>query len=351
MIYMYGHSSLPGAKELASMIGATWIRRFDGLTFATPPSPNDTIVCWGKSLPSDVGGARVINGDCPATTDMLGIHGKTSDVVRFAAYWGSERPNSMRSPDYPKYYCVPNIYNAELVFDVVNGTIVRVGRKEPIKPLPKTVATWTSNPEKYAHPHIRSKAYGWYVAYPDGLLPDDPYSVKYAVNVVKALGLDFGLVYFLYREGYPEFRKIELAPALTTELDVTLWSKRIAALINTPRQQPLVNVAQQVQAEVEQAAQQVQQEQQEEQRNDVRRLRAAADEAGRAAVPIDDLLRDNAVFNELLRAARNQRRRVVAVPQQAAPRWYDDGAEVRPNQQQQDQWVVNIVQPPINDRR
>src|SRR3990167_8056375 len=70
-IYVYSEAPNRGARSLAQALGATRLRKFDGMDFwmkkqRIEVNPNDVIICWGKPLPQ-LDGVRMLNYGKPLT--------------------------------------------------------------------------------------------------------------------------------------------------------------------------------------------------------------------------------------------------------------------------------------------
>lgn len=222
MLYVYCERLTPGAFELISGLGATRLRKFDGLNFwdrgkrSPDPKKGDTIICWGGPIP-DIDDIKMLNagsalskfeewqlltGYCQVPNfysreQLNPKQAKSNGVIsRNLRSNGLDIILDNPSPDYYTYK-----YNlaTEVKIHVFGGKVVRAGVKE-VKPGFKLVseAAWLANyltptsTASLAHPWVRTDVTGWQVRYGDYSPNSD--MKGFALAAVKAMHLQFGAV-------------------------------------------------------------------------------------------------------------------------------------------------------------
>lgn len=215
MLYVYCPRKSNGALELVGELGATRLRRFDGLDFWDKKArkrinQGDTIICWGSFLP-ELDGVRVLNSsDSVDKREELGIlsgegvpcplvyTGVTPKQLKSAGINALGRMNNhmggndlLEPSENPDYYSVKLDIVEEYRIHSFAGRSIRAGRKV----LAPNLAIVSENEFEVgvnAHPWIRSYDGGWRIDYSG--FKSTPKMRTLASNAVKALGLTFGAV-------------------------------------------------------------------------------------------------------------------------------------------------------------
>lgn len=197
-IYVYCATKSTGARDLAAALGGTRLRNFDGLEFwvrgkKVEPKTGDLIICWGSRLPSELEGAKVLNGKGSGNKfhQALALAGEGIPTIKVSTFKEDEtfvgRLNDheggndlLRPPTSPDFWVRMEPIVKEYRIHSFCGKSIRAGVKVHRDGFP--------NP----NPKIRSFDAGWKIMY-DGF--DSTSKMRgLAHKAVKVLGLDFGAV-------------------------------------------------------------------------------------------------------------------------------------------------------------
>lgn len=218
-IYVYCPRLSTGAMDLRNVLGATRLRRFDGLSFWNKrrrfePEQGSLIICWGARLP-ELDGIYVLNA-----TDRLrnkyeehqalkaaGV--STVEIVAFdrnlykiknytdAGYVGRDAHHTggldlLDPPKMPDFFVKKLVLLEEYRIHSFAGRSIRAGVKVPRDGFVlDTSRDWTPK-GNVAHSWIRSYDGGWRVKYDK--FESTGHMRELAHKAVKALGLTFGAV-------------------------------------------------------------------------------------------------------------------------------------------------------------
>lgn len=212
MIYIYCPRRSAGALELIRNLGATRLRKFDGMDFWNKQrrhklTKDDVIVCWGSSVP-EIEDVRVLNSlDAPLTKvkeierlqyvgvptvilymDVKKIH---ADLLpRTLQHQGGH--DLLIRPTHPDYQVVKEPFVKEFRLHSFAGRSIRAGVKVPREGFtPCSELEWRPD-ASLVHPWVRSFDAGWRVNYDGFKSTNDLRGLAH--KAVKALNLTFGAV-------------------------------------------------------------------------------------------------------------------------------------------------------------
>jgi hypothetical protein len=218
-IYVYCSRGSTGAFSLAKELGATRLRRFDGMNFwdknkRVEVPEGSVIICWGMVLPK-VDGLRVLNSmdkwvnKLDQARSLIAAKVPTITVAQYkrgcniASY--EKEGYILRTSDHtggldiltrtknPDFFVKKEQIVEEYRIHSFNGKSIRAGKKIPrdgFNPI-EDEKLW--KPESnLLHPWIRSWDGGWKISY--NQFTSSSEMRKIAGAAVKALGLTFGAV-------------------------------------------------------------------------------------------------------------------------------------------------------------
>lgn len=204
MLYIYCPKRNVGAFELVKALGASRLRKFDGLDFWDKRTryalkDGDTVVCWGGDLP-EIDGVRVLNGlDKPLR--LLDEWQRLSDAGLLI--FGITRAKKLKLPlttkvqgrlqeTNPEYDIIQERFTAEYRIHSFDKRSIRAGVKV-IRDGFRICEENDWRPDSgLAHPWIKSFVGGWRVNY-DGF-KSSPELRRIAHKAVSAVELTFGAV-------------------------------------------------------------------------------------------------------------------------------------------------------------
>jgi hypothetical protein len=236
-MYVYCPRPSTSAYELIKALGATRLRRFDGMDFWTRAKrvkldPTSTIICWGASVPG-FDGARIINSlDAPLNKfqEWMKLTEAGISTVVMAPADGGNRPETLKKMNYlPRtfrhqggadllapqgradFWVQKEKFTQEYRIHSFDGRSIRAGVKIPREGFTEaTEADWKPD-ANLVHPWIRSFDAGWRINYDDFKSTKDMRGIAHAA--VKALGLTFGAVDIaLDNNGYLKVLEVNTAP-------------------------------------------------------------------------------------------------------------------------------------------
>jgi hypothetical protein len=217
-LYFYCPRPSASAMELMGVLGATRLRRFDGIDFWNRKGrisidPGSHLVCWGTSL-ANIDGIKVLNS-CEKSLSkcqeyqILGGHVQVIGVVSWNAGYNLQKyvtagyiprlsKNSGRDLLYgvsgtPDYVTQRYAFTAEYRIHSFEGRSIRAGIKVPMEGYKVIVRPedWKPN-SNLVHPWVKTREGGWRTNYED--FHSTPEMRNLAHCAIKALGLSFGAV-------------------------------------------------------------------------------------------------------------------------------------------------------------
>lgn len=213
-LYFYCPKQSSSAAELSNALGATRLRRFDGIDFWNKGNriildPGSHLVCWGTPLPS-FEEIKVLNSR-EKVMNKLQDHEALAKVVPTITVlpidpnYSTKRylesgyiPRSFResliywSTEVADYYTLKRVFTTEYRIHSFSGRSIRAGIKVPIDGLSLvTELGWKPN-SNLVHPWIKTHAGGWRTNY-EGSHGTTGLRTT-AHRAVRALGLTFGAV-------------------------------------------------------------------------------------------------------------------------------------------------------------
>lgn len=260
-IYLYCPKPDANVKSLATNLGATLVRHFDGMHLWRKRArvalyPGDSVICWGASLP-EFNYVRVLNNlmvplseqerlyklrqeiGLPAcstlTRDATPEKAKRNGYVGRTTYHdgGNDLLLGTKDPDY--YVAMWSQLYDEVRVHSFNNRTIRIGMKIPrdgFKPVPLGEA-WVPNSD-LIHPTIRSWNGGWRVSYTDlkGIVSGLGSFRTMAHNTLKSLGYTFGTVDMGRSDGNTVIVGVGLAPDLLDSLSIDIYTRHITKWLN-----------------------------------------------------------------------------------------------------------------------
>lgn len=216
VMYVYCPRKSNGALELVKALGAVRLRKFDGINFWDKkkkvfPKADDSIICWGATVP-DLVGIRVLNSAPEPANKLKELNTLyAAGIPTIVIYGGVENGNYglghqvlgrrvnhvggrdlLNTPDLPDFYVIKEDFVTEYRIHSFSGRSIRSGIKVPREGfVPATEANWKPN-ANLVHPWIRSFDAGWRVKY-DAFVSTQKMR-GLATKAVAAMGLTFGAV-------------------------------------------------------------------------------------------------------------------------------------------------------------
>lgn len=219
-VYIYCPRGSTGAFALNKHLGATRLRRFDGINFWDKPyvrpttvEPGSTIICWGATL-SEMDDVRVLNSMNRSMNKFEEVNKlQAAGVATIKAVKSNSSPTYMRSLGYiPRskyhqggldllgmeeerydYWTVKLNFVKEFRVHSFAGKSIRAGQKVLRDGFHVvSEAEWHPNTETLAHPWVRGWDGGWKLSYKD--FRSTPEMRDLAHRAVSAMGLVFGAV-------------------------------------------------------------------------------------------------------------------------------------------------------------
>lgn len=219
MLYLYAPHPDATVRTLAMRVGATLVRRFDGMHLWLKRdriefSQGDQVICWGYTLP-EFEGVRMLNAllsprnksqrlhdlkNLGLTT--IGLAAANGDIKKWKQAGYLPRvfekcgAKDLLTPSYinPDFWCKRELFDEEFKVHVFQGTVLATGLRVLAPGFAHVEGTWKPD-EGVAHPWIRTAPLGWTVEY--HLPPTHP-SVRdlhyLATRALSLLTLDFGVV-------------------------------------------------------------------------------------------------------------------------------------------------------------
>ena len=210
-IYLYSNIPSNGAKDLVHAIGATRLRKFDGMDFwiknkKIQLSPGDAIICWGRLLP-ELDGIKIlnpgknlskldemwalVNSGIPTIT-IKDTATKPSEgfIARSKYHVGGN--DLLNTPARPDFYAKKEPLVKEYRIHSFNQRSIRAGVKQPRDGFQVVGSEADFKLGLDAHPWIRSYDGGWRINYDDFQSTKDLRELAH--KAVKALKLNFGAV-------------------------------------------------------------------------------------------------------------------------------------------------------------
>lgn len=261
-LFVYCPRKSQGALELVRALGATRLRKFDGMDFwdrkhRIPMTSGDIIVNWGAGLPT-LDDVRVLNGtervlnkyDAWVTLVQAGLPSvriyKKNEVSVQSARQRGFLPRTFHhiggndllnmNHEQADMWVLKESLTAEYRIHSFAGKSIRAGQKvvrDGFRPV--TEQEWHPN-AGLAHPWIRSFDGGWRINY-DGFA-STPAMRGLASRAVKALGLTFGAVDLgLRSDGDLIVLEVNTAPGIEGN-SIPAYVKAITKWIENPKAQP-----------------------------------------------------------------------------------------------------------------
>lgn len=210
---------------LIKALNADRLIKFDGMNFLRKGRPvnvtGETIVCWGRALPT-LDGCRVLNGSAKYVTQLeLNQHAR-SRAANFGVSFAQVYP-----------YASMKAWS-EALDALASGKLMKKGNGIPIKELPGYFTLWTNYAGGQYKVHVfdgKCILTGFKQNGANGNWTYDnvnsPVGIdNTAVVVVKSLGLTFGVVTVGIVDRFAVARKIVTTPVLT-QSQIELYAKCI----------------------------------------------------------------------------------------------------------------------------
>jgi len=216
-VYFYCLQKSPGVTELIEALGATRLRRFDGLDFwdkhrRVELKENDSIVCWSTGLP-ELEGIKVlnptrrkltkyeelynlaINGIVVVRIYSSPLHGIPGILARSNHHKGAD--DLLNPPKNPDYWTTKEDISGEYRLHSFGGRSIKAGVKKvregfTIAESEVAYKKGIAEGKLLAHPWIRSTKTGWFVDYEN--FTSTAKMKQIAHKSIEILGLTFGAV-------------------------------------------------------------------------------------------------------------------------------------------------------------
>ena len=210
-IYLYSNIPSNGAKDLVHAIGATRLRKFDGMDFwiknkKIQLSPGDAIICWGRLLP-ELDGIKILNPgkNLSKLDEMWAL--VNSGIPTITIKDNATKPSEgfiarskyhvggndlLNTPARPDFYAKKEPLVKEYRIHSFNQRSIRAGVKQPRDGFQVVGSEADFKLGLDAHPWIRSYDGGWRINYDDFQSTKDLRELAH--KAVKALKLNFGAV-------------------------------------------------------------------------------------------------------------------------------------------------------------
>jgi hypothetical protein len=254
-MYLYCPQPTVEVRTLTSALGATLVRRFDGLNLWLKKTkvqllPGDVVVCWGETLP-EFDGVKVLNSllvpqneydrfhylrnvagvICPAVLDKFTPKEKalkSGYVPRLFNHEGGV--DLLRGVEgNPDYYVQPvGDLTDECRVHIFNRRFLKFGIKVPrdgFRSLPPG-EKWVDG-KGWLHPKIRSWAGGWMLRYGEIKSPAISNFKSVAQSAIKHLQLTFATVDMALHGGSVVVMGVGLAPDLPEHSFIDAYSRWI----------------------------------------------------------------------------------------------------------------------------
>ena len=210
-IYLYSNIPSNGAKDLVQALGATRLRKFDGMDFwiknkKIQLNPGDAIICWGRLLP-ELDGIKIlnpgknlskldemwalVNSGIPTITIKDNVTKPSEGFIARSKYHVGGN-DLLNTPARPDFYAKKEPLVKEYRIHSFNQRSIRAGVKQPRDGFQVVGSEADFKLGLDAHPWIRSYDGGWRINYDDFQSTKDLRELAH--KAVKALKLNFGAV-------------------------------------------------------------------------------------------------------------------------------------------------------------
>lgn len=211
--YVYCPRLSNGALELVKALGATRLRRFDGMDFwdgkkRMKLAEGDVIICWGTTVP-EFEGIRVLNAAAaplnkkdelkalleaglPTIVPYSPVNKNVGKILLPRKIHHQGGRDLLITPNQPDYFVLKENFTQEYRIHSFNGRSIRAGVKVHREGFTLVTEEKWQPDSNLVHPWIRSFDGGWRVAY-DGFVSTAKMR-KLAHLAISTLKLTFGAV-------------------------------------------------------------------------------------------------------------------------------------------------------------
>lgn len=243
MLYLYAPRPDTQVRVLAMRLGATLVRRFDGMHLwlkrdRVELHPGDQIICWGYTLP-EFEGVHILNAlmsprsKSQRITDLknlglitLTVGTANGDIKKWKSAGYLPRTftkcgaKDLLTPNYsdPDFWCKREHFDEEYKVHVFRGGVIRSGQRVVAPGFAQVDGNWKPD-QGVAHPWIRTIPMGWTIDYNLPATHHALRDIEYtAVKAIRLLKLDMGVVDIAYAKWGFYVTDVDLQPDLPNEL-------------------------------------------------------------------------------------------------------------------------------------